>query len=263
MHKSHSKARDLFDDTVSSYSQRAVGEVFSFSSLIFKRRNDIVINFLESIPANGKVLDFGMGPAVFYSSCIKRDLSYLGIDISSKMVEEAQALNLQNAEFEIGDIDALSNYINTMDAVLAIGLIDYLENPKKGIQSLAECVKPNGYLILSFRNRYSLPRYLRDWTKSIWSYLNTKKNNSPSKAFLSDVHEHSFDFSSQLKPLLKKIGFDHFEVNYFNCSPFFFDFRLYAWLYKKWCKWDLQFANEYSRIMCSGGVLICKKIITK
>ena len=117
-----------------------------------------------------------MGPGVFCKFCTQKGLFYLGLDISSKMVEEAKALELNNTKFEVGDIEALSKYTLSMDAVLAIGLIDYLEYPEHGIKSLADCVKSNGYLILSFRNRYSLPRYLRDWTRSIWGYFKANKN---------------------------------------------------------------------------------------
>ena len=260
INNSHLKARDFFNTTVKSYLQRSNEEVFSFSSLVFKRRNVIVEKFLECIPSKGRVLDFGMGPGVFCKFCTKKGLFYLGLDISSKMVEEAKALELNNAEFEVGDIEALSKYNLSMDAVLAIGLIDYLEYPEHGIKSLADCVKSNGYLILSFRNRYSLPRYLRDWTKSIWRRLLDQKKYHSQKAFFSEIYEHSFDFSSQLKPLLIKLGFHKFEVSYFNCSPFFFNFPLHPLIFKKWYKWDLRFASKYFKRMCSGGVLICKKI---
>ena len=262
MYNSHSKARELFDATSKSYHLRSKGKVSSFSSLIFLRRNKIVNKFIKSISSkNGEALDFGMGPAVFCKACIERGFSYLGIDISSKMVDEAKAKKIKNAIFEVGDIDILHKYANSMDLVLAIGLIDYLEHPKEGINILAKCVTKDGYLILSFRNRYSLPTYLRDFTRKVRNFFNNTHGGGLKKAFFSDVNEHSFDYSLHLKPTLKMLGFQNIEVEYFNCSPFFFDFPIIPWLYNKWYKLDLILAKKYNKIFCSGGVLICRKIV--
>ena len=96
------------------------------------------------------ILDFGMGPGVFAKQCTENGYFYLGIDISTKMVERAQALKLESAKFRVGDVDALKKYHGEMDYVLAIGLIDYLEEPLRVIQSLTNCLNKNGHLIISF-----------------------------------------------------------------------------------------------------------------
>jgi SAM-dependent methyltransferase len=206
------------------------------------------------------VLDFGMGPAVFARFCEKRNLSYLGIDISPIMVDRAIALNIKNAEFMVGDLDSLSTFRTSMDAVLAIGLIDYLEHPNRGMELLSECVKPGGYLILSFRNRFSLPRVLRDLAKISGRMLPKRKRDQSDRAFFSDVHERSFDFNLQLRPKLIQLGFDNFEVDYFNCSPFFFNFPIPHWLWQKWHDIDSRLASRRVRQMCSGGVLVARRV---
>ncbi len=260
MYNSHSRAKELFDSTAEYYQQRSEARVYNFSSLVFQRRISIVERFLKSVPQNGRVLDFGMGPAVFAKFCEKKNLSYLGIDISPIMVERAKALNLRNSEFMVGDLDSLSSFRKSMDAVLAIGLIDYLEHPDRGMELLAECVKPGGYLILSFRNRFSLPRVLRDLAKIPWRILPKQKTAQSHKAFFSDVHEWSFDFYLQLRPKLIQLGFDNFEVNYFNCSPFFFNFPIPPWLWQKWHDLDSRLASRHIHRTCSGGVLIARRV---
>jgi SAM-dependent methyltransferase len=260
MYDSHSKAKELFDAIAVNYQERAEARVYSFSSLIFQRRISIVEKFLHKVPQNGRVLDFGMGPAVFAKFCEKKGLSYLGIDISPMMVERAKALNLRNSEFIVGDLDSLSGFGKSMDAVLAIGLIDYLEDPGSGIELLAQCVKPSGYLILSFRNRFSLPRLLRDSVKALWRVLPKRKTVQSDKAFFASVHERSFDFSLQLRPELIQLGFDEFEVDYFNCSPFFFNFPINPWIWQKWYGLDSRISSQHVHLMCSGGVVIAKRL---
>ena len=209
---SHARARKLFDETAADYEERSRARVFNFSSLVFQRRIQIVEDFLRRAGPPGTVVDYGMGPAVFGPFCAATGWRYVGIDISPEMVERARALNLPRAEFLVGDLDALGGYRAQADVVLAIGLLDYLEEPDRGIRALSACVKPGGSLILSFRNRRSLPRVLRDVAKSAWRALSPRTRERDPRAFFSDVHEHAFDFSAELRPQLEALGFGQFEV---------------------------------------------------
>ena len=254
--RSHARAQDLFSRTADHYQARSELKVSSFSSLIFQRRIEIVLRFLNRVSTPGRVLDFGMGPAVFGRACVDRGLRYLGIDISPVMVQRARDLNLPSAEFAVGDLETLRAYRNQMDGVIAIGLLDYLEHPWQGIQELSDCVKPGGVLILSFRNRYSVPRVLRDFAKVL---IRPFRYESAPQAFFTLVHERSFDSPSQLVPALQRLGYDRFETEYFNCSPFFFDFAIPSGLWHRWWKWDGAAASARTRHFCSGGVILAVK----
>ena len=253
---SHDLAKDLFDRTADDYQQRSELRVTSFSSLIFQRRIEIVSRLLDRIPSPGQVLDYGMGPAVFARRCVDRGLEYVGIDISPVMVQHAEALGLAAAHYRVGDLNTLADYERAMDGVLAIGLLDYLEDPRAGLEALSRCVKPNGVLIVSFRNRRSLPRLLRDFARTLsrpW------RGQSSRRAFFGLVHERSFDVSSELLPALRQVGFERFDTAYFNCSPCFFDFPMPAWLWRGWRRWDAAIASPATRYFCSGGVLVAQK----
>ena len=132
-----------------------------------------------------------------------------------------------------------------MDYVLAIGLIDYVEEPLRVIQLLTNCLNKNGHLIISFRNRYSLPRFFRDTIKFIWNKILKRKVTKSNKAFFASVHEHSFDFSTQLLPILKSLEFNSFTTKYFNCSPFFFNFPIHSKIWNKWYRLDSHLSNHY------------------
>ncbi|MBM3774169.1 MAG: class I SAM-dependent methyltransferase [Acidobacteria bacterium] len=258
MHHAHDEARLLFDQTVEHYQQRSDAQVFNFSSLLFQRRIAIVQDLLRGLPALARVLDYGMGPGVFAPYCVSQGWRYLGLDISENMVARARGLGLKNAEYAVGDLESLQGHRQQMDAVLAIGLIDYLDQPDAGISALAGCVKPGGALVLSFRNR-SLPGLLRDAARRVWRTLFGIPAGRQRTAFLSNVHEHSFGFERDLKPLIARCGFSGFEVQYFNCSPLFFNFPLPGPLWKIWYGVDRLLARSATQFFCSGGVLVARK----
>lgn len=262
-YESHLQSKKYFDDTAEVYTKRSGGLVYDFSSLIFKRRNEIVKKFISPSKGTKTILDYGMGPGVFAKFCTENGYSFIGIDISTKMVKMAQSLELENAIFEVGDFDSLNNYEGKIDYVVAIGLIDYVEEPMRVIKLLSSCTKEDGNLIISFRNRNSLPGILRDTLKWILNKVFKNEFKSSEKVFFTSQHEHSFDFTTQILPVLKGLGFNSFKVKYFNCSPIFFNFPIKPWIWHKWFKIDLKMSSSFTKIFCSGFVVRASKEVKK
>jgi SAM-dependent methyltransferase len=255
----HQEARHLFESIALDYQAHSDRRVLDTCSLVFQRRIDIVRRLLSRIEVESPVLDFGMGPAVFAPYCVERGWRYIGMDIAPAMVERARSRDLPNVEVYVGDLDSLPGFAAKMGVVMAIGLVDYLEDPREGIRKLASCVEPHGYLVLSFRNRFSFPTKLRDLSRIFWRGLSFDARAKRSTAFVANVHERSFDFRTDLRPLLTRLGFSDFSVRYFNCSPIFFNFRLPRWLWQSWYWWDSHIAGPWTRPLCSGGVLLAQK----
>ena len=258
--ESHQQAEQFFDSTVDHYVRRSSGAVSNFSSLIFQRRIAIVESLIRRLAVSGgKALDYGMGPAVFAKCTTVSGMHYLGVDLSSEMVERSKLLGLPNTEYVVGDLEALNAYQGQKDLVLAIGLLDYLEDVPQGISQLAACVKPGGHLVLSFRNRYSLPGLMRDASKAILRPFVTGSSGPHGKAFFAKVHEKSMDLDGQLIPHLKSLGFASFDAQYFNCSPLFFNFPMPKFLWRAWYAADQAIARPITRFLCSGGVVVATK----
>lgn len=256
---SHASTQEFFDRTADDYQRRSDATVHNFSSLVFQRRFDIVASLLGGLPAGAVVLDYGMGPAVYGPCCVARELPYLGIDISPVMVARARALNLPGASYAVGDLDSLADYRGRADAVLAIGLLDYLEDPLRGLEALAGCLGPSGQLIVSFRNRRSLPRLLRDVTKQVWRRVVPARLRPADRAFCSRVHEHAFDWRHDLMPALRPLGFEAVDLRFFNCSPIFWNFPLPRRLWQAWRTADARLASPRTSALCSGGVLVVRR----
>ena len=253
--KSHHEAQKFFDRIAEDYRKRSETCVYNVSSLSFRRRQDIVSDLLRKTPKGGTLLDYGMGPAVFGPPATAHGLRYVGVDISPKMIELAEAMKLPNAEYHLGDLESLKNFENNADTVLLIGLIDYLEDPAEGLRRLSKCVKPGGRIILSFRNHYSVPRVMRNASKAIWNSVRGKKKEEQT-AFEAPVLENSFVPSRDFIPLLREAGFTEFEVRYLDCSPIFFNMPLPKPIWSIGKKLDEIFSCGLLSFMCASGALM-------
>lgn len=96
------------------------------------------------------VLDCGCGPGT-----ITLDIAELvfpgdvkGIDISTTQIETAKTLqtqrNIQNVEFELGDVNSLSFPDETFDIVFAHGVIEYLEDPVHAFKEIHRVLNKDG-----------------------------------------------------------------------------------------------------------------------
>ncbi len=252
---SHTEAQKFFDQIAEDYRIRSEGQVYNVSSLSFSRRQDIVTGLLNHTPQGGTVLDYGMGPAVFGPAAARRGCCYIGVDISQKMIDLAQTMNIPNAEYHLGDLAVLEKFKGVADTVLLIGLIDYLEDPAEGLRALARAVKPGGRMILSFRNRRSLPRILRDTCKAAWRAAKRESHESGT-AFAAPVLERSFVPQRDFVPVLREEGFQDFEVRYLDCSPVFWKMPLPRPLWRLWKKADEIFSRPFLSMFCASGALM-------
>lgn len=252
---SHTEAQKFFDQIADDYRRRSEGQVYNVSSLSFSRRQDVVTGLLNLTPEGGTVLDYGMGPAVFGSPAAKRGCRYIGLDISQKMIDLAKAQNIPGAEYHLGDLELLERFRAAADTVLLIGLIDYLEHPSEGLRALARTVKPGGRIILSFRNRRSLPRVMRDTCKAVWRSVKSESHEHGT-AFAAPVLERSFVPARDFVPVLREEGFTEFEVRYLDASPIFWKMPLPKPLWHLGKKMDELFARPTLSAFCASGVLM-------
>lgn len=256
---SHAAAREYFDRTADEYSERAEARAHDLSSLIFKRRRETVLELLDESGAQGTLLDFGMGPGVFAPEIAERGFDFIGVDISPEMVERADALGVPRARYVVGDLDALEQFRGSADAVLAIGLIDYLEDTGDGLRRLAECLKPGGVLIVSFRNRAALNTALRAVAKAVWRRLFRRSRWRADSAFVAPVHEKPFS-PGLLESPLRELGLTGFAVRYHSVNPvFFFNVPLPRRVWDALLRVDRALSKRAPRVLCDAGVLRAHK----
>lgn len=110
----------------------------------------------------------------------------LGIDMSEVAIEVAREhakldLTLSSIEYERGAVEQLVERGDTFDAVLALEIVEHVQNPAQFIRDCAALVAPGGVLLLSTINRTPmsylaaivaaerllgwLPRGTHDWNR--------------------------------------------------------------------------------------------------
>lgn len=109
-------------------------------------------------PRPGAVLDCGMGPGRLLSELERRGWSIAGLDVSSEMVALARERLPQSAErLLLGRLESVPFPSGSFDAVVATGVLEYVEDVPRALAEVARVLRPGGLFVVSMPN----PRAIR------------------------------------------------------------------------------------------------------
>lgn len=105
------------------------------------------INILEIGPGNGLHIN--------YLFAKNPNISYIGIDISELMVQEANKLNSEftnnsKVTFELTGGEIIEKQDDSINAIFTVNTLYFWKNPKQYLQELFRVLKNDGQLILGF-----------------------------------------------------------------------------------------------------------------
>jgi len=150
--------RRYFDAASDHYASRRAAEY----SFIAQKR--IALDFL---PASGaRVLDIGCGTATLADDLLERTEAYCGIDLSPAMIERGRARLeghplARRCSLSVGDAEALAFPDGAFDAVVALGLLEYLTSYARALAEIWRVLRPGGVAVLAVPNRASAYRRCR------------------------------------------------------------------------------------------------------
>ncbi|MFH1314431.1 MAG: class I SAM-dependent methyltransferase [Candidatus Eisenbacteria bacterium] len=118
----------------------------------FVTQKGIVLSLFDK--DGGNVLDIGCGPGVMVADLLNRGCTVRGIDTSEKMIDLARAKlekteGKTRAQFSVGDIENLQFPDADFDAVICMGVLEYLLSDRRAIKEMARVVKPGGTVIIT------------------------------------------------------------------------------------------------------------------
>jgi 2-polyprenyl-3-methyl-5-hydroxy-6-metoxy-1,4-benzoquinol methylase len=131
------------------------------------------------------ILDIGSGRGAF-TKYIDKNISYTGLELSSKAVEYAKEENINVIKRTIQDY-ALSRE-NTHDVVVAFQVLEHITNVNSFIESSIKVIKPDGLFIIAVPNNDSFiknaqnnllnlpPHHLLHWNEESLRYIANKFN---------------------------------------------------------------------------------------
>jgi 2-polyprenyl-3-methyl-5-hydroxy-6-metoxy-1,4-benzoquinol methylase len=141
----------------------------------FKRRASFFeIKILPLLSTRGDWLDVGCGSGFFSRLLASRGAVVTGIDGSTEMIAAARSFLVDTTEsryvtpqFEVQNIDNLSDRSELFDGVICLNVIEYLKSPDSSFAELARTMRPGGTLVVSAPNRRSLVRGLQHVVRAL------------------------------------------------------------------------------------------------
>jgi len=108
----------------------------------------------------GRALDIGCGPAVMEEALVAQGFSEVhGLDLSARMIEQGKARiaarGLKGCTLEVGDVTRLGAADGFYDAVLAMGVLEYLPDYGAALREIHRVLRPGGIAVLTVPNRFS------------------------------------------------------------------------------------------------------------
>ncbi|GEM_PF-496460 len=130
----------------------------------FTIRRQRVYELLENLH-RGAVLDIGCGPGVMVDHLTSKGLSFYGVDPSLEMIKECRKkfAHLPSAHFSVGQAERLEYPDSSFDAVISMGVLEYLPDELKALKEMARVVKPGSPVLVTFPNQSSPYRIWDRW----------------------------------------------------------------------------------------------------
>lgn len=133
-------------------------EVQGLYAFFMAKRKKAILEFVDDF-CQGRVmliLDVGCGPGVIMEEMLARGHRVVAMDISENMVSRAKE---KIAKYESpesfcfqGDIEALPIQNSSVDIVLCLGVLPYLDSDRRGVEEISRVVKTGGIVIVVLPN---------------------------------------------------------------------------------------------------------------
>lgn len=119
---------------------------------------DIFFKYVPRLNKSKKVLDAGCGDGRLSIIIAQEEYKVIGVDFSSKMVKTAKSRvnNYPYVYFMIGDLCNLPFINQSFDIIVNCDVIEHIFNKKKLVKEFNRILKPDGIVILSTPNPFSI-----------------------------------------------------------------------------------------------------------
>ena len=210
-----------FSKVADSWAARYTNDM-SFQSYNFIVRREHVLQLFDK--RQGRYLDAGCGSGDFIPALLERGGEVFAIDVAAQMISQAKARfcaldstqRLHLFQTDVTNLDFPENYF---DAIIAVGLIEYLSIDEPVLEEFYRVLKPGGILILTVPNLVSpfmafdtLMSHVKRFIQYVSAWI---RGHDLAPAF---IHRHFFPW--KLDRQLRQIGFH--KLDYAYCTYGFF-----------------------------------------
>jgi ubiquinone/menaquinone biosynthesis C-methylase UbiE len=127
----------------------------TFANYNFLIRKRHVLDLFDK--KRGRFLDAGCGTGDFLPDLAARGGDVYALDFASEMIDKARERMEQAApgspiQFYVGDVTSLPFESNFFDAIIGVGLVEYLADLDAGLREMHRVLKPGGIFIVTVPN---------------------------------------------------------------------------------------------------------------
>lgn len=174
---------------------------------------------LALLPARmERVLDIGCGPAVMEGPLLARAGEVWGIDASDRMVAFGRTRMLGHPEggrcrLSVGDIQSLAFADASFDAVLSMGVLEYLLSYDRALAEIRRVLRPGGVAVITVPSRVSAYHLARERAEALRGLAKRALGRPPaaSRRFVTNRC-----VPSRLDRQLEEAGLRKVEARYCN-----------------------------------------------
>jgi len=112
--------------------------------IIREKEKTAIFKLLDPTP-NDFILDAGCGAGYYLSILLEKSCKVIGIDLSSKMVEEARRQCLPAI---VANIENSINIDEKYDKIMGVGVLEFCYNDTRAIMNLKNALKARGIIVL-------------------------------------------------------------------------------------------------------------------
>lgn len=185
-----------------------------------RKRKEKVFDYLDSFASGGsiKVLDVGCGSGIYLEEMVKRGYVSAGVDMSPAMVKDTNSKlssYTNRLSYAIcADVEKLPFPGNHFDAVICVGVLEYLKDDLLVLKELKRVVRSGGAIIFTLPNKYKIKNLLDPYyyLVRIWQYVFVnlglkKKKNEHLKGYSTNESFTNKRYSlNRLKSIVRKSG---------------------------------------------------------
>jgi ubiquinone/menaquinone biosynthesis C-methylase UbiE len=176
----------------------------------------------------GRLLDVGCGTGPMAPTFLRRGWEFHGLDIAPKMIEHARRrfADDQRAMFYIGKIEQAEFPANHFDALIAMGLLEYLNDTElaAAMKEMARVLKPGGVMVISVIQPRSFDSLMRQAFALPTRVLKPLYMKLRGKQFDLDGLVHRQFSVGVLERMMADVGCIREDHAYYNLVPLPFPF---------------------------------------
>ena len=202
-----------WDDVASSYAARYIARNHEAHS--FRIRQQRVCELFDK--PESRVLDIGCGPGIMAEYLLRNECEVFGVDISEEMIHECieRFRDRPAAHFSVGKIEDLQFPTAYFDAVICMGVVEYIADDESAVKEMARVTRPGGTVIVTVPNNLSPHR--------VWDRFVYRKATDSLKRLMGRRRKgifHKEYIAGSYRRLLQSHGLQVTDVVYYSLRVF-------------------------------------------